>query len=193
METTPAVGFSELAAPAFRHALPALLEIYQSAKRPPAEQLPGRRDILTEHSGHPRFRAVVADVAGEPVGFGYGFHGAPGQWWHDVVGSGITQATGPHEYGRWLGDAWELAELHVRPGWQARGIGRALLDRLSRGLPERTAVLSTPDVESRARRLYRSVGFADVLTGFFFPGSGEPYAVMGARLPLAGSGALSRW
>jgi hypothetical protein len=45
-------------------------------------------------------------------------------------------------------------------------------------------VLSTADAETRARRLYRGVGFTDLLTGFRFSGSEPPYAVMGALLPL---------
>jgi ribosomal protein S18 acetylase RimI-like enzyme len=51
---------------------------------------------------------------------------------------------------------------------------------------ERTAVLSTRDAPTPARRLYRSLGFGDLLTDFVFPGGGPPYAVMGAVLPLAG-------
>ena len=45
-------------------------------------------------------------------------------------------------------------------------------------------MLSTQDAESPARRLYRGLGFADLLTGYSFPGSAVPYAVMGAVLPL---------
>ncbi len=70
------------------------------------------------------------------------------------------------------------------PAYQGAGIGRRLLLELTTGQPERTAVLSTQDAESRARRLYRSVGFTDLLTGFRFSGGEPPYAVMGAALPL---------
>jgi len=49
---------------------------------------------------------------------------------------------------------------------------------------ERTALLSTQDADSRARRLYRRLGFGDLLTGYRFPGTDPPYAVMGAALPL---------
>ena len=70
------------------------------------------------------------------------------------------------------------------PTYQGMGIGRELLLRLTSGRPERTAVLSTADAESRARRLYRGVGFTDLLTGFRFSGAEPPYAVMGAMLPL---------
>ena len=45
-------------------------------------------------------------------------------------------------------------------------------------------MLSTQDADSPARRLYRRLGFADLLTGYCFPGTPVPYAVMGATLPL---------
>ena len=57
--------------------------------------------------------------------------------------------------------------------------------RLTSGRPERTALLSTRDADTPARRLYRGTGFTDLLTAFrFFPGGDPPYAVMGAELPL---------
>jgi ribosomal protein S18 acetylase RimI-like enzyme len=73
----------------------------------------------------------------------------------------------------------------VLPSWQGKGIGRSLLLSLASGRPERTAVLSTADAPTRARRLYRGLGFTDLLTDFRFSGSEPPYAVMGALLPLA--------
>jgi len=77
---------------------------------------------------------------------------------------------------------------YVLPLWQGRGIGRSLLLSLASDRPERTAVLSTADAQTRARRLYRGVGFTDLLTGFRFSGMEPPYAVMGARLPLCPPG-----
>src|SRR5207302_3853747 len=90
----------------------------------------------------------------------------------------------PPSASTWLADSFEVAELHVLPAYQGAGIGRRLLLELTAGRPERTAVLSTQDTESRARRLYRGVGFTDLLTGFRFSGAEPPYAVMGATLPL---------
>jgi len=81
-------------------------------------------------------------------------------------------------------DAADIAEVHVRPEYQRRGIGRHLLLTLTGGRDERTAVLSTQDDNATARRLYLGMGFTDLLTGFSFPGGGPPYAVMGAVLPL---------
>jgi ribosomal protein S18 acetylase RimI-like enzyme len=101
-----------------------------------------------------------------------------------VVRSGITATAGQRAAADWLADSFEIAEVHVRPQYQRRGIGRAMLLSLTAGCPHRTAVLSTPDAASPARRLYRSLGFTDLLTGFGFPGNGPPYLVMGAALPL---------
>jgi hypothetical protein len=66
-----------------------------------------------------------------------------------------------------------------------------MLLRLTAGTDQRTALLSTQDLPSPARHLYRGLGFTDLLTNFCFPGGGPPYAVMGAALPLAASGPLS--
>jgi ribosomal protein S18 acetylase RimI-like enzyme len=118
------------------------------------------------------------------VAFAYGFRGAGGQWWHDVVRSGITAAAGDRAAAAWLADAFEIAEVHVRPEYQHQGIGRAMLLSLTAGCPYRTAVLSTLDAASPARQLYGSLGFTDLLTGFSFPGNGPPYVVMGAPRPL---------
>jgi ribosomal protein S18 acetylase RimI-like enzyme len=123
----------------------------------------------------------------EIAGFTYGFHGAHGQWWHDMVAGAlavVTTPSGTTAATAWLADSFEIAELHVRPAYQGAGIGRSLLLRLLSGRPEQTALLSTQDAESKARRLYRGVGFTDLLTGFRFSGGEPPYAVMGATLPL---------
>lgn len=160
--------------------------VYTAAMNPPARQISGRESIMERHAANPAFRALAAVTPGEEVvGFGYGFHGEPGQWWHDMVASALA-AGGPGSADKagWLADSFEVAELHVLPEWQGHGIGYSLLLSLTSGRPEQTAVLSTHDAESRARRLYRSVGFTDLLTGFRFSGGDPAYAVMGAVLPL---------
>lgn len=127
------------------------------------------------------------------AGFCYGFHGESGQWWHDMVASALASRSGAGypaaspecpEVVAWLDDSFEIAELHVLPPYQGDGIGRSLLLSVTDERDERTAVLSTADAPTRARRLYRGVGFTDLLTGFRFSGSEPPYAVMGALLPL---------
>jgi len=192
--------------------LEALIDVYDLAMQPTPDQLAGRRPIMQQHTFHPAFRAVIATAgpaagagpreraagprpagpgdgtgpADRVVAFAYGFTGAAGQWWHDVVRAGLTVAAGAPAAAAWLADTFEIAEVHVRPEFQRRGIGRAMLLSLTAGCPHRTALLSTLDSASPARRLYRNVGFAELLTGFSFPGNGPPYIVMGAVLPLRG-------
>ena len=171
-----------------------MLDVYASAMEPPDEQLPGRHTIMERHTSYPGFRAFVAEgrgalplLAGSVRGFAYGFHGARGQWWHDVVFQALGDREGPEHAESWLGDTFEVAELHVRPEAQGRGLGRGLLSALCEDRPERTVVLSTLDrrPDTPARSLYRSVGMVDLLTDFEFPGGGPRYAVMGGALPLA--------
>ena len=177
----------ELSRAAFVSELDALTSVYAAAMRPDPEQLPGRRSIMEQHSSYQGFSALAVTADGAPgriIAFSYGFRGADGQWWHDVVHAGLTATSGPAAAAAWLADSLEIAEVHVHPDFHRRGIGRSLVLGLARGRRERTAVLSTQDAESPARRLYRSLGFTDLLTRYGFPGSTVPYAVMGAALPL---------
>jgi ribosomal protein S18 acetylase RimI-like enzyme len=192
----------------FLASLDACAGIYAAAMNPPEEQLPGRYVIMERHSGHAAFRAIAAIMlpdGGEAavstapdsgatqgarpllVGFAYGFHGSGGQWWHDVVRRAAASTLGVRAADDWFGDSLEIAEVHVLPGHQGQGTGLAMMLRLTAGRPERAAVLSTMDANTRARRLYHGLGFTDLLTGFEFPGTDLPYAIMGAPLPLPGA------
>ncbi|MBV9870409.1 MAG: GNAT family N-acetyltransferase [Frankiaceae bacterium] len=152
--------------------------IYGEAMRRSPEVVVQRRDIITAHVTYRGFVAAGVFDAMSLVGFGYGYQGVPGQWWHDVVAAGL----GRDRAKRWLRDGFELAELHVRPDHQGYGDGRRLLDDVLSRANGAHAVLSTPDTESPARHLYRSYGFADLCCDFRFPGSQEAYAIMGVDL-----------
>jgi ribosomal protein S18 acetylase RimI-like enzyme len=163
--------------------------VYGAAMRRSPEVVVQRRDVISVHVTYRGFVATCAldgtaetDAAVDPaarlVGFGYGYLGAPGQWWHDIVATGL----GRIDAKRWLHDCFELAELHVLPEHQGHGLGRALLMDVLARTDARHAVLSTPDVESPARLLYRSFGFVDLRADFRFPGSQESYAIMGVDL-----------
>jgi ribosomal protein S18 acetylase RimI-like enzyme len=157
--------------------------IYGAAMHRSPEVVVQRRDLISLHVSYRGFVAAGAFDGDEApterlVGFGYGYRGASGQWWHDIVAGALGRVSAT----RWLQNGFELAELHVHPDHQGHGYGRALLaDVLSRAEAAH-AVLSTPDVESPARALYRSHGFSDLRCGFRFPGSTESYAIMGIDL-----------
>lgn len=184
----------ELGRPDFLTAISELLAIYAAAMGAERDELPTRRAIMERHAANPGFRALAV-ISGDPariVAFTYGFRGLPGQWWHDVVRAGIVASSGEPAAADWLDCVLEIAEVHVHPDFQARGIGRLMMLALTAGRPERTALLSTRDAATPARRLYHSLGFEDLLIGFLFPGGGPAYAVMGATLPLAEDIAVAR-
>ena len=162
----------------FAASITVMSQIYGEAMQRPPELVVQRREIMAAHVHRAGFVGVLACDGEAVVGFGYGYHGRPGDWWHDVV----ARALGRRESREWLHDSFELAELHVHPSRHGEGIGRRVLETVLSHAEGTTVVLSTHDRESPARQLYRSVGFADLLTGFVFPGSTEVYVVMGKRL-----------
>lgn len=125
-----------------------------------------------------RFRAAINNH-GRLIGFGYGYTSLAGQWWHDLVRKAIGK-----QGSSWLEDAFELSELHVSPSSQGSGVGERILRSLADDLPHHTIVLSTPEGENRAWRLYRRLGFVDLARHHLFPGDHRPFGVLGAHLPL---------
>jgi ribosomal protein S18 acetylase RimI-like enzyme len=184
-----AISIAELSPPGFLSTIGQFVAIYGAAMGAGRDELPSRRAIMERHAVNLGFRALAVTAAspGQIVAFSYAFRGMPGQWWHDVVRARISVERGLPAARDWLDDVLEIAEVHVHPDFQARGIGRRMVLALAADRAERTAVLSTRDALTPARRLYRSLGFGDLLTDFVFPGGGPPYAVMGAVLPLAGA------
>jgi len=136
-------------------------------------------DALPRHVDRADFRLVIARDAGVVVGFAYGYTGEPGQWWHDWV----TAELGPSESAEWAEEAFEFVELAVRPSAQGRGTGGRLHDALLLGLDHRTALLSTLDEDTPARRLYRGRGWVSLREDLRVSGAGRPAALlMGLRL-----------
>ncbi len=86
-----------------------------------------------------------------------------------------------------MGSYFELTELHIDPRQQGRGLGEALTRRLLTGRLEAHVLLSTPEINgeaNRAWRLYRRLGFTDVIRGYHFAGDPRPFAILGRALPL---------
>lgn len=156
------------------------IAVYAEAMHRPPQVASQRKAMLQQHLTYDGVVAVVAlDDGGSLVGFGYGYPGRRGQWWHDAV----AIALGSDGAG-WVADSFEVVELHVEPRHQGRGIGRRLLSTLLDQAHQPRALLSTHDRESPARRLYRSFGFVDLLCDYRFPGGVERFCIMGAPLPV---------
>jgi ribosomal protein S18 acetylase RimI-like enzyme len=122
------------------------------------------------------------------LGVAYGYRGASDQWWQQQVIRGLRHVGVPHgDISRLMGDYFELTELHIEPAAQGRGLGEALTRRLLADRTEAHVLLSTPEMNgeaNRAWRLYRRLGFTDVIRGYHFAGDPRPFAVLGRALPL---------
>jgi len=161
-----------------------VIAVYGAAMGYSVQLLQTRRGYVAGHTRRQDFQAVATlDDDDALLGFGYGYRGGPGQWWHDQVRTALRRDSRKY----WLTDCFELVELHVRPDVQGQKIGgRQLYDLLTHSEQE-TVLLSTPEADeqtSRAWRLYRRFGFVDVLRQFHFPGDDRPFAVLGRQLPL---------
>lgn len=141
---------------------------------------PDRVAVYARHAAHPGFRAFGAFEEDRLIGFGYGAICRTGQWWFDQISPSLRAAG----YARWIADPYAVTELHVRPEYHGHGLGLALLTRLLSGVENPTALLSTYDGDTRARRLYAGLGFVDLITGFRFGTSPQGYSLMAAPLPL---------
>lgn len=122
------------------------------------------------------------------LGVAYGYPGAPGQWWQRQVVLGLQHSGFPPEaIDRLMTSYFELTELHIHPSAQGHGLGEALARRLLAGRQEDNVLLSTPETDgedNRAWRLYRRMGFTDIIRGYHFAGDPRAFAILGHALPL---------
>jgi ribosomal protein S18 acetylase RimI-like enzyme len=122
------------------------------------------------------------------IGVAYGYCGAPDQWWQQQVVVGLKRGGFPRpEIARLMASYFELTELHIHPRAQGRGLGEALARRLLADRGEDNVLLSTPECigePNRAWRLYRRMGFIDIIRDYRFTGDPRPFAVLGRKLPL---------
>lgn len=180
------------------------LSIYVDAMRYPRGTEEQRASMWLEHTRRKGWKAVAAvqtpdtgpdagldpaALSGAPMlGVAYGYCGAPDQWWQQQVVSGLQRVGAPNDHiAGLMNDYFELTELHIAPHAQGQGLGEALTRRLLDGRAERHVLLSTPEVNgeaNRAWRLYRRLGFDDVIRGYHFAGDPRPFAILGRALPL---------
>ncbi len=186
-----------------RRRLGEALSVYVDAMRYPRGTEDNRASMWLEHTKRSGWKAVAAVSPGvaadgaDPdaladaplLGVAYGYCGAPDQWWQQQVVQGLHRAGLPDvEIHRLTSSYFELTELHIRPDAQGHGLGEALTRRLLDDRAEAHVLLSTPEVNgegNRAWRLYRRLGFGDVIRDYHFAGDPRPFAVLGRALPLS--------
>ncbi|NLE79073.1 MAG: GNAT family N-acetyltransferase [Rhodococcus sp.] len=190
----------ELDADDFQARMHEALSIYVAAMDYPRGTEYHRAPMWTEHLRRPGWHGVGAlspkpgvapDEAATTatlVAVAYGYRGSPDQWWYQQVRVGMQRAGWDvAAIDATLGSYFELTELHVAPSAQGNRTGERLLRLLLEGRPERAVLLSTPEIadeDNRAWRLYRRLGFRDVLRNYQFTGDRRPFAVLGRDLPV---------
>jgi ribosomal protein S18 acetylase RimI-like enzyme len=178
------------------------LAVYVDAMRYPRGTEDQRASMWLEHTRRHGWKAVAAvdvvgdapdvtaaDLAAAPLlGVAYGYCGAPDQWWQQQVVAGLHRVGADRtRITELMTSYFELTELHIHPRAQGRGLGEALARRLLSDRCEAHVLLSTPEINgesNRAWRLYRRLGFTDVIRGYHFAGDPRAFAILGRALPL---------
>lgn len=182
------------------------LAVYVDAMRYPRGTEDQRASMWLEHTRRQGWKAVAAvevpeseggqgaEPAGEVLaaapmlGVAYGYCGAPDQWWQQQVVAGLYRVGADRtRVAELMTSYFELTELHIHPQAQGRGVGEALARRLLADRGESQVLLSTPEINgeaNRAWRLYRRLGFTDVIRGYHFAGDPRAFAILGRSLPL---------
>lgn len=178
------------------------LGVYVNAMGYPPGTENHRAAIWLEHTRRRGWQAVAAvemeaEEAGETparldsaplLGVAYGYCGAPDQWWQQQVVLGLQRCgVAEPDITQLMTSYFELTELHIMPRAQGRGLGEALARRLLAGRPEANVLLSTPEIrgeDNRAWRLYRRLGFGDIIRRHRFAGDPRSFAILGRTLPL---------
>ncbi|QGU05016.1 GNAT family N-acetyltransferase [Corynebacterium comes] len=184
------IEIRRLSGPEFAVLAPQLVDLYIEAMGYDPSIRAGRVEVWRHEIVQPGFTALTAFEGDTLLGLAYGYLGAPDLWWDRQVRRGFRAAGGPDtRQAVLMRNYFEVAEIHVDPAHQGKGIGRLLLSKLLWLVPAAHALLSTPEVEDEANNafsLYRSMGFRDELRNFQFDGDSRPFAVLSAPLPLPG-------
>jgi GNAT superfamily N-acetyltransferase len=162
-----------------------LIDIYQfTFSQPPYhETLPDFFNFagrLSYHAHQPGFRCVIAcpDLTQPPVGFVYGYPGQKNSWFYNLA----VKRLSPEMVREYLSNYFEFAELAVLPEWQGQGLGGRLHNAILAGLPQSTACLATPDIETPALHLYHRRSWISLVHGIDFANTTLKYQLMGKKL-----------
>jgi ribosomal protein S18 acetylase RimI-like enzyme len=144
---------------------------------------------MPNRDGHDGDDLSIGELASAPIlGIAYGYCGAPDQWWQQQVVAGLHRVGADRSrIDELMTSYFELTELHIHPRAQGRGLGEALARRLLADRRESHVLLSTPEINgeaNRAWRLYRRLGFTDIIRGYHFAGDPRAFAILGRALPL---------
>jgi GNAT superfamily N-acetyltransferase len=122
------------------------------------KEFAGQRDYYPRMTERPGYRLATAAVDGRYVGFGYGYLlPADTRRWErldEPVDPEMARETGRRTFA--------LIDFGVLPGWQGRGIGRAIHDELLGSSGAERATLSVQPKALQTHEIYRRWGWRRV-------------------------------
>ncbi|MEU3411626.1 GNAT family N-acetyltransferase [Streptomyces sp. NPDC006658] len=148
-----------------------LIDVYAEVRAPllhlPNYAVTAFGDRLDRHGAEPGFMAVLAYVAGRPIGYAYGNTIERGdRYWQRTIPAPAEEYT--------KGPAVALKEIGVRPAWRGTGTARRMHDALlaAREEPYVTLMVNKAAGAGKVHALYRSWGYEDI--GESQPSAGSP-------------------
>ena len=151
----------------------AMKRLYEAVHKTLSDE---REEIVDRHATYDGWTGYVAAVDETFVGYVYGHHSRPGQWWHDL----LVEQRSRSRRDRWLEDAFAVVEIGVLSEYRRRGIASELLETVLRDVDHATALLTVGAENEGAQRFYRDRGWTVVDDRITFP-QGE-YHLMGLAL-----------
>jgi ribosomal protein S18 acetylase RimI-like enzyme len=152
-----------------------LWPVYQAVFADQPDLQTWRTAAWDKHAARDGFQWTRAYNDEKLVGFAYGYTGERGQWWTDRAFEVLPAAVAA----AWLDGHFEVVSIGVLPQARRRGLGRALLHEVTRGLPhERWLLMTTADEAEPARRMYDSDGWRVI-----GPGVGDDTVILAKGRP----------
>ena len=166
------------------------------AEQNPTEDADYRKRLALRHAACDGFRCFTATCDGEIVGYAYGMYNGQGS---ALNGPGQVSSVGSHDLleewtakgppdNPFISPDWrptfDIAEVQVLATSRGRGIGERLLLEICGSVPGEEPVVLTVDPDNDgAHRLYRRIGFRDLLPfpiiSMYLPQN--PQVLMGLR------------
>jgi ribosomal protein S18 acetylase RimI-like enzyme len=156
---------------------PDVVDIYRSAfTGPPFNDSEREVAWFSEEFGGdvdlPGFRCFAARAGAELVGFAYGFCTFEDEPWNDWYAE-VLRSVGPVAGDSWIRGQFAVGWFAVRAGHRRRGVGSQLFDELITSAGPARCWLVTHDLDTSARRLYRSRGWIELGRGPLGWGGGQ--------------------